>query len=168
MTADYNCRQVFGQQLSKLSKGELPMPPIRWGLTEGAYRKWAFIFDKDLPAEIIVKKGAISQASYIRDVIRYAAENNLKGGDWLKAVQVTATSETTIAITKKAKIGIQNIPSLSPMELLTYFNEGKLTNGFKFFFPEGQDEMAQIAISLGINFVHKGANVMEIFSQGED
>ncbi len=139
------------------------MPPIRWGLTEGAYRKWAFLFDKDLPTEIHVPKGALSHAGYIRDVIRYANENNLKGQDWFGAVQITATSDRTITIIPKGKISIANLPSLSAMELLNYYNQGKIVNRFKCYFPDGEEELAHIATSLNLQYVSKGNNIFEFY-----
>lgn len=139
------------------------MPPIRWGLTEGAYRKWAFLFDKDLPTEIHVPKAALSHAGYIRDVIRYAKENNLKGQDWFGAVQITATSDRTITIIPKGKISIANLPSLSAPELLDYYNQGKVINRFKCYFPDGESELAHIATSLNLQYVSKGNNIFEFY-----
>ena len=105
----------------------------RWGLSHNAYQHWSFIFDKELPIEIETEQSSISVAGYLRDVIKYAHQNKLKGADWFKKVTVSPITKDLVRITmKKRYVKINNYPTHGIFDLMEMFQSGQLEEHYKF------------------------------------
>ena len=76
---------------------------LRWSKTLGAYNKYKYLFSKSLPIFIPLKKGQIAKATYIRDVIAYAKENNLPGGEWYKRIRVSPKDDGVLVFDTQKK-----------------------------------------------------------------
>jgi hypothetical protein len=130
---------------------------FRWSKTISAYNQWAYIFDKTLPCEITTKQSALTATTYIRDVIEFAYLNNIKGNDWYKAVNVSATSNHTIAISSKKKMPLSatrimadSFITRSVFDLLELNQDKKLLIGMKFYSAEDFDDLADTMQSVGV------------------
>ena len=135
----------------------------RWGKTLSAYNKWAFIFEKELPIELEVEQSSLTVQIYIRDIISYAHENNLKGADWYKKVTVSATGLNTIFIKmKKNHAKVNTYPSKSIFEVMEMKQMGELISGYKFISTAPMDELEELLESLGVTFRDLQNNLVEI------
>ncbi len=91
------------------------MPAARWGKTSGAYKKFCFVFDKDLPV-VVHSNAPLSDAVFLRDVITYAKEHGLAGHNWYKKVTVSPQDNGTVIIKAKPAFA----PELSTIVLKEY------------------------------------------------
>ena len=76
------------------------MAAARWGKSSGAYKKFNFIFSKPLPV-VVMSNATLSDAVVLRDVIAYAKEHGLPGGNWYKKVTVSPQDNGTVIIKVK-------------------------------------------------------------------
>jgi len=104
---------------------------LRWSKTPGAYKKHRSIFLQPLPAELKTDS-PISLAGVIRDVIRFAAENQLQGGNWYRKVTVSPEVGKVIIKEKKQKLVEITYPFESLFSLLAKIQEGTITSGYIF------------------------------------
>lgn len=141
---------------------------LRWGLTAGAYTKYAFIFKYDLPATIKLPGSSISQACYIRDAIRFAHENGLKGGEWFGQVKVTPVDEG-VQISYKSVAATQiteMYPTHSSFELISL--APTITDGYTCYISkEDQEELPNLASSLKLTYQHLGNNLFTLSKEEE-
>lgn len=134
----------------------------RWSLTQGAYDKYSYIFEQTLPAKIIVN-AAISEASYIRDVIRYANENNLKGADWYKKVKVSAQDQHTIIIADKvARNSATTYPQNTIFDLINMHELGSMPNPYTCYLLDGISTVQSVLEDLGYEVIPMSNNVAQI------
>ena len=139
----------------------------RWGLTLGAYNKYAYIFGKELPISIIVQSGTLAQASYIRDVIRYAHENNLKGADWFGQVKVTTKDNNTIWVTpKKSAVVPDSYSSSSLLDIISMHQSAVLQNGYKTYIQDELTELDSVCEALNISYIDHGNSLVEFTVAG--
>lgn len=133
--------------------------PMRWALTVGAYNKYAYIFNNELPCKVKVK--SLSQVAVIRDVLTYARDNNLKGGEWCDKVKVTAVEGPAAYITNKANKSatLDIYSSKSLFEILELAQEGKLS-GVTCYMTDGIDALADLAVSLNFTYMKQGNNLV--------
>jgi len=104
---------------------------LRWSKTPGAYKRYRNIFERSLPVELPTDS-PISHAGVIRDVIKFAAENNLPGGNWYKAVVVSPQEGRVIIREKKHKTVEITYPFESLFSLLSKLQEGSIADGYRF------------------------------------
>jgi len=134
----------------------------RWGLTLGAYNKYAYIFDKELPISITVQSGTLAQASYIRDVIRFAHENNLKGADWYGQVKVTTKDGTTITIIAKQTTAVlESYSTSSLLDIISLHQSAAIQNGYKTYIQDELAELDPVCEALNLTYIHHGNNLVE-------
>ena len=122
----------------------------RWSKTIAAYHKWSYIFDHDLPYDIPTTKSSLSIAMYIRDVISFAHEHNMKGKEWYKSVTVSATSEHNIRISLKVKASDAIFPTLGIFDLIGMHSSGELKGGLVFTTEDSVDDIRDTLRDLGI------------------
>lgn len=106
---------------------------LRWSKTEGAYRKWSFIFTKPLPFKVD-SNAPISDASYIRDVIAYAHEHDLPGKDWYQKVTVSPVEDGTVLIKAKKGTDLEDTrkyPTYTIFDILKMLGDDEINNGFR-------------------------------------
>jgi len=132
----------------------------RWGLTAGAYKKWCFIFDKPLPV-VITTNSPISDASYVRDVIRYANMNNLKGANWFNNVKVSAAEDGTLVISHRNG-GMEVYPKLNIFEFIRTIQDNEYKDGDRFIVLDGHLAAKQVCENLQLSIIHLGNDVVEI------
>lgn len=125
---------------------------LRWGLTQGAYEKYAYIFERNLPAKISVKS-PISEASYIRDVIRYAHENSLKGATWYGKVKVSAYDQDTIIISQRGHDDLTKYPQHTVFDLLTMQELGHLPSPYTCIIFDSVDAVVAVFKELGYEII---------------
>lgn len=119
---------------------------LRWGMSEGAYRKFAYIFSKPLPFKID-SVAPISDASYIRDVIHYAHKHGLPGRDWYKKVVVSPQEDGTVLVRSKTS---QAFETLTPkheiktiFDLLKMVDENTIKDGYTCYITDPVDEVKE-------------------------
>lgn len=135
----------------------------RWGLTAGAYNKYAYIFDKELPVVITCDGGTLTQACYVRDVIKFAHQNQLKGADWYGNVKVTVVDENTIKVLPKQGIQIMDgFPTNSLFDVMNLIQDNKIQNGYKTFISDDLDELKAVCDALGWEYIDHGNKLVEL------
>lgn len=136
---------------------------FRWSKTLSAYNQWAFIFEKELPLEVTTKQSALVVVTYIRDIITFAAENNLKGSEWYRKVTVSAIGTNTVTVRTRAnQPRISTYPSKSIFEVMEMAQTGGLVSGYKFVSSAPMDELAELLESLSVEFRDLKNNLVEI------
>jgi len=100
---------------------------VRWGLTQNAYEKYKFIFDLNLPAKVKVSSKA--QVTYIRDVMRFAAENDLKGKDFYGKVKATVIDNDYVRLDYKINGITSTLDMVSVFDILDSYMKGKPMEG---------------------------------------
>jgi hypothetical protein len=142
------------------------MAVYRWSKTINAYQQWAFIFEKELPCEIITEQAALTAMTYVRDVIAYAHANNLKGADWYRKVTVSAIGTHTLYLRLKAKtVTVNTYPSKSIFEIMGMIQDGALPVGYKFISLAPMDELTELLDSLDVSFRIVENNLVEITNE---
>ena len=140
----------------------------RWSKSLSAYNKWKHIFDNTLPMELTCEKSnALSTATYIRDIITFANEHDLKGSHWYKTVMITALDEKTLLIRPKRSdsiIAMSTHPNKNVFDLLGMAQDKTLKIGYTFYTPEDVNDLLLTMQELGILFIHKGQGICEITS----
>lgn len=122
------------------------MSALRWGKTDGAYRKYSYIFSKPLPFKI-VSTSPISEATYIRDVIAYAHQNDLPGKEWFKKVTVSPQEDNTVLVKAKKGTDLDSItkyPTNTVFDLLQMLGDEKIENGYRCHTTESLPELQQM------------------------
>jgi hypothetical protein len=136
---------------------------FRWSKTLSAYNQWAFIFEKELPFEIEVDQSSLTISAYLRDIISYANENQLKGADWYKKVTVTPINENTIGIRmKRNQAQVNTYPSKSIFEVMEMAQNGEMRVGYKFISVAPLDELEELLDSLDVHYRDLKNNLVEI------
>lgn len=124
------------------------MAALRWGKSEGAYRKYSYIFSKPLPFKL-ESLSPISEASYIRDVIAFAHKGNLPGKEWYKKVTVSPQEDNTVLIKPKRGTSLDTITRYSTntiFDLLKMLGEGTMENGYRCNITEPVDEIQEMLL----------------------
>ena len=122
------------------------MSALRWGKSEGAYRKYSYIFSRPLPFKI-ESLSPISEASYIRDVIAYAEKNDRPGKEWYKKVTVSPQEDNTVLVKAKRGTSLDDITRYSTntiFDLLKMLGEGTMENGYRCNITEPVDEVTEM------------------------
>lgn len=124
------------------------MSALRWGKSEGAYRKYSYIFSKPLPFKID-SLSPISEASYIRDVIAYAHANDLPGKEWFKKVTVSPQEDNTVLVKPKRGTDLDTITRYSTntiFDLLQMLGEEKMQNGYRCNITDPVEEVQEMLL----------------------
>lgn len=106
---------------------------LRWGKSEGAYRKYSYIFSKPLPFKLD-SRSPISEASYIRDVIAYANANDLPGKEWFQKVTVSPQDDGTVLVKSKAGHNLNSAkryPTHTVFDLLKMLGDGEVKDAYR-------------------------------------
>lgn len=139
---------------------------LRWGFTEGAYNKYAHYFSKELPISIH-STSPISTAAHIRDVIKYAYQHKLKGGELYKQVKVSA-QEGDIVLIYARQSANSSLPTHNIFELMCMLDGGEgMPHGYKAHVSDGVP--AVMAMKEGFpqyHFVHLHSDVVEFSRVG--
>jgi hypothetical protein len=136
---------------------------FRWGKTINAYKKWAFIFDREPPFEITTEQSSLSVSSYLRDVISYAHENSLKGADWYRKVIISPTDKNTIQIRfKHPATGASDYPVLSVFDLMNLLQNKKLKVGMKFYSQQELNEVTEVLELAELSVIEHGNDLLEV------
>lgn len=141
------------------------MTAARWGKSAGAYAKFSFIFDKSLPV-IVQSNAPISDAAYIRDVIAYANENGLKGGNWYKKVSVSPQDNGTVMVKVKAafapELATQTIPCYNIFEILRAIERGDLKPGDRCHCEDSLEDVNTALKTKDLKIQNFGGTLIEI------
>lgn len=109
------------------------MTALRWGKSEGAYRKYSYIFSKPLPFKI-ESNSPMSEATYIRDVIAYAHQNDLPGKEWYRKVIVSPQEDGTILMRSRGNANLGDItryPTNTVFDILKMMGDETITDGYR-------------------------------------
>lgn len=144
---------------------------MRWGKTMGAYDKFKSMFEQELPVTI-PSNAPMSDASYIRDVILYAKENGLTGGDWSGKVYVSPQEDMTVVIKAKPifadELGSVVYPSNTVFSILKQIEENKISNGFRCEILDSYATVTEAVSDLGFTIRKLGGNIVEFVRSDKD
>lgn len=127
---------------------------LRWSKTPGAYKRYRDMFLKPLPVEL-PSESPISHASVIRDVIKFAAENGLPGGNWYKKVVVSPQEGHVLIREKKYKQVEITYPFESLFSLLSKLQEGSISSGYRFTSDTPAERLEETLQQLGFEVEDK-------------
>lgn len=119
---------------------------LRWGMTDGAYRKFSYIFSKPLPFKV-ESTAPISDASYIRDVIHYAHKNGLPGQEWYKKVIVSPQEDGSVLVRAKNASGSleasTKYETKTIFDLLRMVDQNTIEDGYVCHITDPYDEVKE-------------------------
>lgn len=142
---------------------------LRWGFTEGAYLKFCHHFHKELPI-IIPTNTPIATASHLRDVIKYAHDNSLKGKELFGNVKVSPQANNTVKIYSKYNTATEMVlPTHTIFDLMAMLASPEgISHGYKAHMADGIVPVQEIVSSFpGYNVTHLHSDVVE-FSRKEE
>jgi hypothetical protein len=116
---------------------------LRWGKTDGAYRKYSYIFSKPLPFKLD-SNSPISEAAYVRDVIAYAHENDLPGKEWYRKVTVSPQEDNTVLVKAKSGTDLEDVKRYDTntvFDLLKMLGDETLKDGYRCHTTEPVEEV---------------------------
>ena len=122
------------------------MGALRWGKSEGAYRKYSFIFSKPLPFKL-ESTSPMSEASYIRDVIAYAHQHDLPGKEWFRKVTVSPQEDNTVLVKAKRGTNLDNVTRYNTntiFDLLKMLGDETIEDGYRCHITEPVHEVQQM------------------------